>query len=475
MAASSEKLSESQNLKLVQFQEITGFEDLLRCKDILCAHSWDLEAAVSTALHLPSSPTSNRQRAQDMPSVDQNFRSADYTLSYWRPRGWITFGWYVMQWPLSFFVRTIYNIVRLAISLIRNDSRLAVTDSDGNVRQFIKEFTDRYGSVVPTFLETSYNQALSRAKAELRFLLVYLHNASHEDTDHFCRGVLCTPQVVNWLEENMLVWGCSVQLPEGHKVSRTLRERTYPFVCVVVLRESRMTLVARIQGQIESADQLIGILATIKADNEASLRAAQIERMSKTKSVTSRSGSTDLHDLDIDDSVFELIVPRNERSVNQTLRQQQDEAYFQSLRVDQEKARKRREDEQRKREAEEEAARKAAEAARAFELREREKLELAMKVPAEPGKDDHGVIQLALRLPSGKRIDRRFLQTHSMKYLYYYVLCHSDAPDNFEIHTSYPRRKIPCQPAPGSDEDPPSFIEFGIARNESLMVSDLDA
>lgn len=39
-----------------------------------------------------------------------------------------------------------------------------------------------------------------------------------------------------------------------------------------------MTLVARIQGQVENADQLINILTTVKADNEASLRAAQIER-----------------------------------------------------------------------------------------------------------------------------------------------------------------------------------------------------
>lgn len=39
-----------------------------------------------------------------------------------------------------------------------------------------------------------------------------------------------------------------------------------------------MTLVARIQGQVENAEQLISILTTVKADNEASLRAAQIER-----------------------------------------------------------------------------------------------------------------------------------------------------------------------------------------------------
>lgn len=166
-------------------------------------------------------------------------------------------------------------------------------------------------------------------------------------------------------------------------------------------------------------------------------------------------------------------MSRNERSVNQTLRQQQDEAYLQSLRADQEKARKRREEEERKQvkdvmfiwmswttiqlfsfetyivhclrlwsdtinyseienkfttnkftlthtfpnqqRAAEEAARKAAEEVLAAERRQQEKLELARQVPPEPAKDDVGAIQVALRLPSGKRIDRRFLQTHSMK------------------------------------------------------------
>ncbi|XP_022710376.1 FAS-associated factor 2-like isoform X2 [Varroa jacobsoni] len=176
MAASSEELSESQNEKLAQFQEITGFEDLSRCRDILCAHSWDLEAAVSTALHLPSSPTRDRLGTQDVPTVDQNFQGADYTLSHWRPRGWIGFGWYMLQWPLSFFFRTIYNIMRFAVSLIRNDSRLALTNSEGNVRQFIKEFTDKYGPLVPTFLETSYNQGPSKAGIRLSNAIRYSEN-----------------------------------------------------------------------------------------------------------------------------------------------------------------------------------------------------------------------------------------------------------------------------------------------------------
>lgn len=68
-----------------------------------------------------------------------------------------------------------------------------------------------------------------------------------------------------------------------------------------------------------------------------------------------------------------------------------------------------------KQQEQDEAARRAAEEVRAAELWQQEKLKLSREVPPEPAKEDEGAIQVALRLPSGKRIDRRFLQSHSMK------------------------------------------------------------
>ena len=44
---------------------------------------------------------------------------------------------------------------------------------------------------------------------------------------------------------NVLFWGCSVNTPEGYRVSQALRESTYPFLAVIVLRQNRMMVVGR--------------------------------------------------------------------------------------------------------------------------------------------------------------------------------------------------------------------------------------
>ncbi|GBL80691.1 FAS-associated factor 2, partial [Araneus ventricosus] len=95
--------------------------------------------------------------------------------------------------------------------------------------------------------------------------------------------------------------------------SQALRENTYPFLAVIVLRENQMTVVARLEGPTEP-EVLIRRLRLIMNDNEASLIAARLER--------------------------------HERSMTQTIRQQQDEAYKESLKADQEKERKRKEEQE---------------------------------------------------------------------------------------------------------------------------------
>lgn len=60
-------------------------------------------------------------------------------------------------------------------------------------------------------------------------------------------------------------------------MSQALRENTYPFLAVIVLRDNRMTVVARLEGPTEP-EVLIRRLRLIMNDNEASLIAARLER-----------------------------------------------------------------------------------------------------------------------------------------------------------------------------------------------------
>ena len=118
------------------------------------------------------------------------------------------------------------------------------------MNKFVTEFGTKYGNAVP-FHRGTYNDALAEAKRDLKFLLVYLHSEHHQDTDDFCRNILTHSELVNYINRNnLLLWGCSISLPEGYRVSAALKENTYPFLGLVGLKEhNRMLLVRRYEGR----------------------------------------------------------------------------------------------------------------------------------------------------------------------------------------------------------------------------------
>lgn len=110
-----------------------------------------------------------------------------------------------------------------------------------------------------------------------------------------------------------------------------------------------------------------------------------------------------------------------ERSLTQTLRAQQDEAYQESLRADQEKERLR----EIERQAILEEERRQREEIEAEEERrqaiEREKMESANKVPAEPDPANPDAVHVMFKLPCGSRLNRRFLHSHSLEVIFYNI------------------------------------------------------
>lgn len=53
--------------------------------------------------------------------------------------------------------------------------------------KFIRFYDEHYGRNHPVFYQGSYSQALSDAKQELRFLLVYLHKDDTQEVEQWCR------------------------------------------------------------------------------------------------------------------------------------------------------------------------------------------------------------------------------------------------------------------------------------------------
>lgn len=452
--------------KLVQLQDLTGIDDLQICRALLESKGWDLEATAREHLNLPSRPLetpppSPPVEAPNARSVMLSRPNNAHRRTSVIPFGHTVFSWamYLIKMPFRLTYRTVYGVFDLFLSIFgllgvatapnNGTGRRRISNNDfsrpeEDVADFIADFDAKYGRDHVPFHSGSYSRALEEAKRDLRFLLVYLHCPSHQDTEQFCRQTLASPILKAFaVNMNVIVWACSVETSEGYRVSQALRESCYPFLALIVLRQNKMMVVGRVEGGYMTPEALCERLEIVIRDNEAYIVAASAERA--------------------------------ERNINAEIRQEQDAAFQETLRMDQERERLKREaEEAKRREEEEERARQQAEVERKETIR-RQKIELASEIPEEPNQDDQEAVRIVIKLPEGQRLERRFYKHQSLKYLYYYVFCHPDSPDEFDITTNFPRKVLNCKPSEEHGDDPPTFEEAGLGKSTMLFVTDLEA
>ncbi|XP_001606512.1 FAS-associated factor 2 [Nasonia vitripennis] len=417
--------------KVLQFQDLTGIENLSVCRDVLQRHNWNLEVAVQEQLNLyEGRPSMYAQdsRVRPPPVVDETS-----TRIYFSPPGSSGGGGF-FSYVFSLCYNLVTSILQLIFAIFRRNVRPVSVDPIQDVMNFIHAYNEQYGTNHPVFYQGSYSQALSDAKQELRFLLVYLHKDETQEVDQWCRNTLGDPEVVRYVNTHTLFWACNIKSGEGYKVAEALKAGTYPFLAVIVLKDNRMTIVGRMEG-IPSPTELLARLQTIIDNNEINLIQARQERA--------------------------------ERSATQSLRQQQDQAYEESLRADQEKDR-RREEERLAREAEEAREREQLNAIEMEIQRiKMEKERTVEKVPSEPEPTNPDACHLQIKL--GERtVKRRFLLSHTIQDVYHWIFSQPDSPANFEITTSYPRRIL------YPSVEILSLLKAGLTHREVLHINDLD-
>ena len=76
---------------------------------------------------------------------------------------------------------------------------------------------------------------------------------------------------------NLLTWAVGVNTEEGVRVSYILRENTYPFLALIVLKQSRMVVCDRVEGTVEKAPLMRRLEAAIR-NNEGELVVERNER-----------------------------------------------------------------------------------------------------------------------------------------------------------------------------------------------------
>ncbi|KAG0319240.1 hypothetical protein BGZ97_002532 [Linnemannia gamsii] len=262
--------------------------------------------------------------------------------------------------------------------------------------RFLRDYEESYGAVHPNFYAGGYSAALSKAKNDLKFLVVYLHSDEHDATDKFCKETLADSELLNYLRTNdFLVWGGNVKETEGFQVATTLQTVRYPFIGVIALSQptagssaTKMVLVDRLEGP-STAEQVIQRL---------------------TQQVTRQSAALD-----------RLRADRREREMAREIRQQQDDAYQQSLRADREKARQQKEARETAEKLKREQERIEAEKLAALERHERHLKYLFENLPEEPAAGEAGCARLSFKLWNGERVIRRFKGTEPVEHVYIFI------------------------------------------------------
>ena len=217
--------------------------------------------------------------------------------------------------------------------------------SENAARSFISSFEAKFGERHPHFSIGGPEATFRRARDNASFILVYLHSSIHEETDRFCKSILCNNELVNFINGRFVTWGGDVDQREAYSATRSLQAATFPFLAVLVwpAQKTHPILLARIEGdKVESAESLMGQLAACTAQAEGLVQESrQIQR---------------------------------DREERRRLQEQQDFAYNESLRLDRER------EERMKREADE-RVRLAEEAEEAEALKEA--MEMSKKLTKE--------------------------------------------------------------------------------------------
>ncbi|XP_057850927.1 plant UBX domain-containing protein 10 [Cryptomeria japonica] len=480
--------------KLAYFQAVTGLEDRNLCTEILEAHGWDLESAVSTMTEeanasssalAENSDSTNLARNLDSTNMVGNFNS---TSSHWEgvdgsdaqnhqivpnpaapglvwklvtlPFSVVRGGFGLLSGVVGFGMWVAGGVLSHSFNVIgwgpgqgqsdgnQNAPLVSLSSGAAEAVSFIAGFEREYGEFHPAFQRAGFMEALQTSREEFKLLFVYLHSPEHPNTMGFCQDTLCSEVVVDFVNQNFVTWGGNVRASEGFKMSNSLKASTFPFCAVVMpATNQRIALLQQVEGP-KTPTELLEVLQRVVEESGAVLAAARIEE--------------------------------EERRHNRRLREEQDAAYQAALEADQARERERQaeaerlqreaaEAERRRKEQEEAMARAAQEAAEREAALERRRQEKAMALGVEPEKGSD-VTQVLVRFPNGERKERRFYSSAMIQSLYDYVdSLNCLNVEKYSLVTNFPRVVY------GPDKFALSLREAGLHPQASLYVQVEDA
>ncbi|XP_066394528.1 plant UBX domain-containing protein 10-like [Miscanthus floridulus] len=290
---------------------------------------------------------------------------------------------------------------------------------------FFSVFEQQYGGHHPFFYGCRFADALRAARREGKLVFVYLHDPGHPYTEPFCRRTLCADVVVEFLDANFVSWGAVTGSGEGPGMVASLQPGSFPFCAVVApVSDESIAVLQQVEGPV-SPSELVEILQRTIDEQGAAFRPSRpVEKAAAARS--SRSAEEE---------------ERRRRSA-QRLRQEQDAAYMESLRKDQEKERSRKSQQEgvsKPRAGNELRPRRAGQAPReptkTTQIRASPHKETAPAHRTEPN------TKIMIRFPNGERRQQSFHHTDTIREVYRYVDSQGiPGIGSYQLVRSYPRK-----------------------------------
>ncbi|XP_005105164.1 FAS-associated factor 1 [Aplysia californica] len=322
----------------------------------------------------------------------------------------------------------------------RHSRRIEPLMSDGveddklALEQFTTEFTNRYGEIHPQFfigsLDDAIQESLSVRAADRKLLAVYLHHDSSIFSNVFCSQLLCAEGIVHYLSVHFLTWAWDLTSPDN--TARFLQAATRHFGSLAASQMRNYT-----------PDQLpcLLLISRAKATNEV---IAAIQGHVTLDEMMTRL----IHAVEVYQEQKEAdINEEKEREARERIKQEQDEAYQESLAADRKKAEALKEEEvkrQEERAREMEKQKKVEDQKKEDELKkEAISKSVAKSVPDEPvaGSSDK-VSNLRFRVMGGEMITRRFYAHNCVGDILNFLTSKGFHTEDYKVLTTFPRRDI---------------------------------
>lgn len=302
--------------------------------------------------------------------------------------------WVIVDYMVVKPLQLGWKIVQFMLQpLVALESKYITKCNDLNSRAFQQDLKVRYNiSSMPLLFSGTFQQAINASKRELKPLFVYLHSNEHQDTDSFVTRVFNDPEFCSLIDLNFISWAASVNSIQGYAVCQTLKASSFPYLSVILRDESGKThVLCQIQGTENHTHKEIQEKIT-QAKDQASAQLTFVRR------------------------------EREERLLNQRLRNEQDAAFRESLLNDQRKERKRREKLDTEKRIQQELEREI-ESKKIEKQTKRQRLrKMSESIPDEPSKEMENIVNIRVRHPNGSNFNRRFNRSDFIRHIYMFVV-----------------------------------------------------